>query len=134
MARAKDQLMLLKKQIADVQDADPTRFTVVAQITAITNASGSAKLDVAKPIPVTLTVRAKLGGFGTDDLKVALAGPPDYKVSSISAVSSDANTFEVTFMSPSTLPVPTVKLYRPELVIQDKTRIESAKNVKLEFN
>jgi len=126
LARARDALKLLNEQVVAVQAASVTVITLEAEITAI---NPNAPPNPSTPTVVTLTVRAHLGqGIGIGDIKVALEANVLPADSITQPDRNDPNTFRVTFTAPaaSKLADPSRKRYKPELVIQGKTRVKSA--------
>lgn len=133
LARARDALKLLNEQVAALQAASVTVITLEAEITAI---NPNAPPNAASPTAVALTVRAHLGqGIGIGDVKVALDANMFPADSITQPDKSDPNTFTVTFTAPATnkLADPTRKKYKPELVIQGKTRVKSAAAVEFTY-
>ena len=132
LARAKDAMKLLSDQITAVQAASVTVITLEAEITAISPVGGNATQSTT----ATLTVRAKLGqGIGVGDVKVALGANVIPAGSITQPDKDDPNTFAVTFAAPAAtgLADPTLKTYKPELLIQGKTRVKSATAVKFTY-
>ena len=129
LARAKDQLTLLNKQITAVQEEDLTQITLAPEITGLT--TNPAPVVRTTDTVVTLTVHAKLGGVGVGDLKVVLDAKAPLPVDAIAQPDiTDPYTYAVKF----SVPKGTDKgVYAPELVIKGKTRVKSKSSVKLDY-
>ena len=113
LARAKDQLNLLNKQVTALQEADITTITTVAEIIDLQPHAPSA---AANATSVTLTVRANLEqGISLDDIKVAF-GNKILNIDSIAKASSnEPNKFMITFSAPAQKPGVTEVI--PEIIL-----------------
>ena len=129
MARAKDQLKLLNEQVAAVEAADITKITLPPQIADLK--TDPTPIDRTQDTVVTARVRAKLGGVGVEDLKIAFGDRPPLPVESIAQVkAADPYEYDVKFTVPKNIPA---GKYRPVLIVKGKTRIESKSGVEIDY-
>lgn len=125
LARAKDQMDLLTKQIAAVQTVDLTHVTLTGEVVSVAPLNPGEKDADGKPTKtaVTITVKnVKLDQVSLGDVKVAFGS----RVLPANAVAKkpDADaTYTVTFTAPATKPDDADTKYLPILILQDKTRV-----------
>lgn len=140
LARARDQLKLLKDQIAAEQTtaaaADITHVTLTAEVVNVEPRVPEKDAE-GKPKPVTITVRnAKLDTIGLGEVKVVFGTKELAPTAIAQSDPDDLYTYTVKFTAPATKP-DEGKLYRPALLIQGKTRIghkpEKEDKVKYEY-
>lgn len=120
MARAKDQLKILKEEIAAVEAADITRVVVTSTIVDI------APLEPAKPAAATsvkITIQhINLSQVGLEEVKVVF-GSKRFPVDSIARPDANPTTYALTFTAPAVPPDAGKTEYRPVVLLQGKTRV-----------
>jgi len=117
MARAKDQLTLLNKQVAAVQPTDLLHVTLDAEIV---NVAPLAPAGPSTDTPVTITVRnIPLDEVKLTEVKVVF-GTKQLAVTAIEKDPVSPATYAVKFAAPAAKP-DAIKEYRPALILQGKT-------------